>query len=32
MVFVEAADSPTGYALLIIGHEVSGTTVVYELR
>ncbi|MGI2029935.1 MULTISPECIES: choice-of-anchor I family protein [unclassified Endozoicomonas] len=31
MVFVAEADSPTGKPLLIIGHEVSGSTLVYEI-
>ncbi len=31
MVFVDDADSPTGKPLLIIGHEVSGSTLVYEI-
>lgn len=31
MVFVAEADSPTGKPLLIIGHEVSGSVLVYEL-
>lgn len=29
--FVEANDSPTRNPLLIVGHEVSGTTVIYEV-
>lgn len=32
MKFVNPEDSPTGHALLIIGNEVSGTTVVYEIK
>lgn len=32
MKFVAAKDSPTGSALLIIGHEVSGSTLVYEVK
>lgn len=32
MAFVDAADSPTGNALLIVGNEVSGTTTVYEVK
>ena len=32
MAFVSASDSPTGNALLIIGNEVSGSTVVYEVK
>jgi len=32
MHFVAPEDSATGRALLIIGHEVSGSTTVYELR
>lgn len=30
-VFIPAADSPSGEALLVVGHEVSGTIVVYEV-
>jgi hypothetical protein len=32
MKFVEANDSPTGSALLIVGNEISGSTSVYEIR
>ena len=32
MKFVAAADSPTGSALLIVGNEVSGSTVVYQVN
>ena len=32
MVFVSAEESPTGKPLLVVGHEVSGTTLIYELR
>ncbi len=32
MKFVDAAHSPTGNALLIVGNEVSGTTTVYEVK
>ena len=32
MKFVDAQDSPTGNALLIVGNEVSGTTTVYEVK
>ena len=31
MVFVEGDNSPTGKALLVVGHEVSGTTAIYEV-
>jgi len=31
MAFVPAANSPNGKPLLIIGHEVSGTTAVYQI-
>ncbi|NDJ55397.1 MAG: alkaline phosphatase, partial [Chloroflexi bacterium] len=30
--FVSAENSPTGNALLIIGHEVSGTVTVWEFQ
>mgnify|MGYP000005015313 FL=1 len=30
--FVPAANSPTGKALLLVGYEVSGTLVVYEIN
>ena len=32
IVVVSAADSPNGRPLLIVGNEVSGTTVVHEIR
>ena len=32
MTFVAANRSPTGKALLIVGHEVSGSTAVYQLQ
>ncbi|CAM3773576.1 choice-of-anchor I family protein [Parendozoicomonas haliclonae] len=32
MAFVKAEESPTGNALLIVGHEVSGTTTIYEVK
>lgn len=31
LAFVPAADSPTGEPLLIVGHEVSGTTAIYRI-
>ncbi|MTI12474.1 alkaline phosphatase [Sansalvadorimonas verongulae] len=31
MTFVKASESPTGKALLVVGHEVSGSTTVYEV-
>jgi hypothetical protein len=30
-VFVPAAQSPNGRALLIVSHEVSGSTTIYEV-
>ncbi|GII58666.1 hypothetical protein Pth03_70550 [Planotetraspora thailandica] len=32
VLFVPAGDSPTRRPLLIVGHEVSGTTAIYEIR
>lgn len=32
IIFIEAAKSPTGHALLVTANEVSGTTTVYEIR
>ncbi len=32
MLFVEAKDSPTGNAMLIVASEVSGSTKVYDLK
>ena len=31
LVFVDASDSPSGTALLIVGNEVSGSTTIYEV-
>ncbi|MBO9357597.1 alkaline phosphatase [Bordetella petrii] len=31
LAFVSAADSPNGEPLLIVGHEVSGTTAIYRI-
>ncbi len=31
IVFVDAAQSPTGKALLLVGHEVSGSVAVFEV-
>ncbi|WP_204045055.1 choice-of-anchor I family protein [Acrocarpospora phusangensis] len=32
VLFVPAAQSPTFKPLLVVGHEISGTTAIYELR
>ena len=32
MVFVPAADSPNGQALLLVGNEVSGTTTIFQVN
>ncbi|ASK36258.1 alkaline phosphatase [Alcanivorax sp. N3-2A] len=32
LTFIAASDSPNGKALLLVGHEVSGTTAVYEVE
>lgn len=32
LLFIAAADSPNGQALLVVGHEVSGTTTVYTIE
>jgi hypothetical protein len=31
LAFVSAKDSPNGKPLLIVGHEISGTTAIYEI-
>ena len=31
LAFVSDEDSPTGRPLLLVAHEVSGTTVMYEV-
>jgi hypothetical protein len=31
MVFVDAANSPTGNALVIIGNEISGTVSIWQI-
>lgn len=32
LVFINAEDSPSGEPLLVVGHEVSGSTAVYEVQ
>ncbi len=32
LVFISAEDSPSGEPLLVVGHEVSGSTAVYEVQ
>lgn len=32
LVFIDAADSPTGSALLVVANEISGSTTVYEFK
>jgi hypothetical protein len=32
MKFIPAAQSPTGTALLVVGHEVSGSVAVYQIK
>ena len=32
MKFIPAAQSPTGVPLLVVGHEVTGSVAVYQIR
>lgn len=32
MLFIKAEDSPSGYPMLVLGNEVSGSTRVYDLK
>ncbi len=32
LTFIKASDSPNGRPLLVVGHEVSGTTAVYQVN
>ncbi len=32
MLFINEENSPTGVPLLVAGHEISGTTVIFEIR
>jgi hypothetical protein len=30
--FINGQDSPSGRSLLVVAHEISGTTAVYEIE